>query len=266
MKTRRTANHLIILLSLVLTLSCGGGNDSTKGGLSEDACSVLGPKIFNGTSCALDKSTVVNFEVIYSDRPPTFCSGSVVSRNKVLTAGHCFPDRGAAVTEVVVILSDTVIPAIGVTIHPDYREDQEAAAIFNDVAVITLQTEVQLEPLPFLSSAAPEVGDIINIFGYGVDEGGSSGTLKSGQMRLSAVTADHLFAEFGSDGSNTCLGDSGGPALVQLPSGAAAIAGITSSGDANAACRQGDISLFTNIQKPEVFAFISANVPELSVR
>ncbi|MFN8392589.1 MAG: trypsin-like serine protease [Bdellovibrionota bacterium] len=274
MPTRKITSRMLhlslaTLLATITLMACGGGGGSSDSGsdvtLGNDSCDVLGLKIFNGSQCSpAGRSPVVDFIIHSLGGGISLCSGTIITPTRVLTAGHCFPNLGQDVQSIEVLADGARIPADGFAIHPGYREDSELVAIFNDVAVLSLSQSVRTAPLPLLVSRPTAAGDVIDIFGYGLDESGDVGTLQSGQMELSEVTETHLFSVFGSTGSNTCQGDSGGPAIESV-SGTPGIVGITSTGSLHAECAVGDVSLFTNIQNASVLDFIKSNAPGVSV-
>lgn len=261
-----------VLLAIMVAGCGGGGGDdnfddddggSTGGALSENACGTLGlrvkPNIFTGTECGDEqRSPVVLLSVQFITGDVGGCSGTLITNRHVLTAGHCFAGNAANVVNVDVVVGGQIIPAARLAVDPLYQEGQ--TAIFNDLALVELASPTSVPPLPLLLSRAPQPGETIDIFGYGLDERGVFGTLRSGQMLLQDVTENHLVALYGNDGSNTCTGDSGGPAIQTL-NGRPAVVGVTSSGVAEAECRVGDLSLFANTQKASSIDFITRNVP-----
>lgn len=244
-------------------LGCGGGGSDDNGSsLSTDSCSVLGEKIFNGTECRINNSPIVAYTVEFLDTESSLCSGTLISPTKVLTAGHCIVN--GIFLNASVRINGRRVNASRVRVHPGYFVNFADELIFNDAAILILDEAVSGDTLPILVSKPLFVGDVIDIFGFGQDESGRVGTLKSGQMRVDQVNLDHIFSEFGDEGSNTCFGDSGGPSLSRTAAGAPAVSGITSTGSAEANCRQGDISVFTQIQETSTLNFIRSIAPEAS--
>jgi len=263
------AQLFLCIAALALFAACGGGGgdgDGSGGGLSEDACSTLGLKIFNGSACTpASSSPVVEFTIESFDGSTALCSGEIISSQHVLTAGHCFSGQGADVRSITVVAHGTTFQASRFAIHPQYEERLDLAAIFNDVAVIEVDGDFGIAPLPLLVSRVPAANDVIDIFGYGLTENSELGELRSGQMRLDDVTPTHLISVFGEDGSNTCVGDSGGPALMKNAAGQVGIVGITSTGSPDSECREGDVSLFLNVQAQSVLDFIRSAVPNVGL-
>lgn len=272
---RSTSRHnlfgiarLVLFAILILgfgACSSGGGDsedngDGDTGGENtpgKDACGDLGLKIIDGSSCSTDQSAVVSLTMYEFDGSAAACTGTLIDPTHVLTAGHCFSFRTVAVD---VQFGGTTVQASNFERHPNYFEDEANLAVFNDVAVVTVQPPAGVSPVPLLLSKAPQVGEVFDIFGYGFDENGQIGTLKSGQMQIDDVTDNHIFSLFDGQGSNTCQGDSGGPA-IQVVNGQAAVIGVTSSGSAEAACQVGDLSLFVNIQESSVLDFVTSRAP-----
>lgn len=263
----------IALALLVLGLYACGGGGSDGEDLSTDACGVLGlptknAKIVNGTACnSLDDSPVVRIVVLDSAGEPLgLCTGTMITSNDVLTAAHCVVNgtSGAAI-----IYGDSgstkSVRVSSITQHPEYRPVAQVGdtfAAFNDIAIFSLASPINLPTLPILSSSYVASGEEISIFGYGTDENGTLDftDLKSGEMAVDSVSDNHISTFFTGSGSNTCQGDSGGPAVTQR-TGVAAIAGVTSTGTAQG-CGTGDNSLFINMGSTKALDFVLSLVPD----
>ncbi len=258
-----------LFAAILLLAGCGGsgGGESDSGpNLATNSCDAIGLKIFTGESCSgVERSPVVRIVTLLAGGLQGECSGTVITPLHVLTAGHCFPGGVQAVRSISVSVGGSEIAGVGLAVHPDYLEDFANQAIFSDVAVIELASSVAVSPLPLLLSDGVAAGEVIDIFGYGLDEQGTLGVLQSGQMAVDSVTENHLVAIYGDSGSNTCQGDSGGPAIQRTAAGPA-IVGITSTGSASARCGKGDVSLFANVQNPSLSSFIRGVAPQTAVR
>ena len=269
---------LIILCSFLLACTDGGGGDDDGGGggddddrLSTNACSTLGlgsrsinGRIVNGSDCNAEGSPVVRLVFITRSNDTGFCSGTMITGNDVLTAAHCF---FGPIARVVMVsgkdLDDSRnIEAADWSIHPGFSVGGTLA--FNDVAVVHLEFDAGLPTVPILSSQNVDDSEVVSIFGYGTNENGDFDfeDLESGEMRVSDVTISHIGADFDGEGSNTCTGDSGGPA-VSTRLGFSSVAGITSTGT-QFDCLEGDTTWFTNVASPEVQNFLRTVVPDAS--
>lgn len=280
---------LFLLLSLSLLVgniyACGGDDSDDSGdngGSSEvarNACGILGlnesknvTKVINGTQCEAGASPVVFIQTYGVANG--LCTGTLITSNQVLTAGHCFDNPIFSLTISQGIDGAPLAAGGEVIIHPDYQRtpDSPNGFIFADVAIINLDRNVSLPIMPILVSRGLSVGDTVSIFGYGFSDTASSlageeldpaqvGYLRSGQMRLTNVSETHVRARFSADyGSNTCMGDSGGPVTFTAENGSTGIVAVTSGGD-SATCSPGDNSDFARLAYSGNLQFIATYAP-----
>jgi secreted trypsin-like serine protease len=252
---------ILTAASLFLTF-CGSSNNTKVTASTKDA------KIIDGSEQdSLLSPQILRLDIVFNDSTTGFCTGTVIGTNSILTAGHCF--AGGVKSATASKPDGTLLPITQAFVHPAYSVNDQVNAIFNDVAIVKTNTPLNLPVLGLLVSSQLSAGAIVSIYGFGVDENGNSGVLRAGTMELNTVTANHLISVF--DGlSNTCNGDSGGPATYTQQDGNGAvvsvsIAGITSSGSLEN-CDQGDVSLFTNLNNPSIISFISGLVPEVTLQ
>jgi len=269
----RSAAFFTLALSTILLGGCGGGGSgdgSSDSDLSRNACGTLGlnTKIINGTACDTSGSPIVEINLYARNGGIGLCSGTVVQSRFVLTAGHCFAEGGDAAIESASITSGSSETfASRVFIHPQYGQSNEGP-VFNDVAVLEFPSALNRPTLPVIANRKVTSADEIAIYGFGFDENGSFGVLKSGEMDVADVTPNHIISVFGGPGSNTCNGDSGGPAVIQYVNAGGetitGVVGVTSTGT-NEACTEGDTSLFANVQEEPILSFLKQRVPGIVV-
>jgi secreted trypsin-like serine protease len=249
------------LLSLV-HVGCGeGGSGDNGGNPSTDACSVIGlqTRIINGSSCTDSTSAVVRLSLLDSIGNEYICSGTLISSQYVLSAAHCFTT--ANITTIRVVIGGRTITGSSYVIHPGVQIDAVNGAVLNDASLVKLAQAATVTPLPLVSSENVSAGALVSIFGYGFDENGGIGTLQSGQMEVSSVSENHIFAAYGGEGSNVCNGDSGGPAIYTTAFGISGVVGITSTGR-RIDCGPGDITLFANTQTNSILNWVFSIVTD----
>lgn len=200
---------------------------------------------------------------IFSLMGEATCTGSLIARDLVLTAAHCIADEGLRGVAVLLSLDDKkltkeqVIYASNGAIHPDYQPTDDATAVWNDIALLKLETAVpedfKLAKLPDVETIKQLVkGSKVTLAGFGITNavirkvvlgkngkptvvelpGRGTGSLrKVSNIVVQSVTADQKEISF--DQKNlrgACHGDSGGPALLQLQDGSYIQVGVTSRG------------------------------------
>jgi secreted trypsin-like serine protease len=172
-----------------------------------------------------------------------FCGGSLVAKNKVVTAAHC--TDGSKPEDIQVAAGRTkmssqdgkVSKVTKVWVHPDYTDATKGF----DVSVLTLETELDYKPVELAKKDDPGYGEGKNalILGWGnTSEGGD----QSDQLQKATVpvtsddTCKKAYGEYTPDamvcagkpegGVDTCQGDSGGPMVVD-----GKLIGVTSWGE-----------------------------------
>lgn len=253
--------RLLLAASFVLFQGCGASDTSDQILTANTVCGegrflTQSTKIVGGRECGAPNGTVVKIALLDEEDNQTICSGVRMNTTTVLTAAHCF-DEFVFSASVELPSGERIAPTT-ITLHP---EAANLGSLFiNDVALLTISPPEGETPPPTVSIAdRVTTSDILTILGYGVTSGVNqigAGVLRIGEMRVNEVTTDSIFSDYAPPTrSNTCFGDSGGPAFVEDENGGLALAGITSTGT-NILCSLGDRSAFTNLTTKALRAFI----------
>ena len=192
------------------------------------------------------------YVVMVGDSTGGFCSGSLVSKRTVITAGHCWGVGPDAITHVYfdhgTPLRRTRVTAVTSVRHPGYDE----FSLTNDLAMVQLAVDAPVQPVPLLRETLgpPFIGPSFTWVGYGDTDNFGSGfgtrrvitfpiqligpqaSIPVPQSAPSGASQDIDATQFWFKvaNKNTCTGDSGGPGLV-VRNRVERHAGITSFGD-----------------------------------
>lgn len=208
------------------------------------------------------------------------CTGTLISEDTILTAGHCSVRNASCNGSSCVANPASGYYVLGGTYpldsnwqidsptwsaevssvhpHPLYGSASNGAPV-HDVAILKIKpiqvySGAKPEPLAWLSTpneSAFATGRTFLAVGYGVTNG-NTGAGTGTKRKVTLAIAGHNSKEFwyGGNGTNTCSGDSGGPAIATV-GGVPTVIGTTSYGDYN--CTQNGVNMRVDAER----AFIS---------
>jgi secreted trypsin-like serine protease len=222
----RTALSVLGLFAVVSSAACAApvdSNDEPTTGTTQQA-------ITNGDDVEDGDDPAV---VALLQGGKVYCTGVLVAKGVVATAAHCvtpsppqqvyFGSKPSSKKGVFIDVSDSKA-------HPDFDEDTLA----NDIAVVGLATRAPVAPMAVLTKPFTDAfnGKAIRIVGFGAPAAAEETNLRkrSGSTKIDKFGADDF--RFKPSPSQTCNGDSGGPAFAMIGD-VEAVIGIASSGDSN---------------------------------
>ncbi|KAJ2613176.1 Kallikrein-14 [Coemansia sp. RSA 1365] len=226
-------------------------------------------RIMGGTDADFGKYPFIVY--LYNEAEKTYCGGSIISDQWVLTAAHCI--KSASTNDLLVYVGQAeynLDTSKGVKVtdihnHPDYNDQ----TMVNDISLLRLESPVTSDKASTISIDNASVGDGETLTALGWGYTSATGTTASKQLikgdlkTLSKEQCGSIDTNFNGNngpricvaadaGADTCPGDSGGP-LIRKIGGKNVLVGITSFGTAGAGqsissnCGgKGMVSIFTH--------------------
>jgi V8-like Glu-specific endopeptidase len=220
---------MLPVLGLGLVVACGACAAPPEADASATAAEPIATTqqaITNGDDDDGDSAVVA----LLSDGK-VFCTGVLLTTNVVATAAHCVsptPPTQIYFGSDPSSKKGTFIAVASSRVHPDFDED----TLENDIAVVGLATTAPVAPLNVITRELDPsfIGRELRLVGFGATGPTQTADLhkRTGTTSILSYTNDDF--RFAPGPSQTCVGDSGGPALVTVGDHEAVI-GITSSGD-----------------------------------
>jgi secreted trypsin-like serine protease len=190
------------------------------------------------------------------------CTGTLVAPNVVITAGHCgagqCANRVFVGEDVASLQAGTVINVKDALTHPNYQPPNPT----HDLTVLILSNDAAVPPRPIVTNGVLDTASTVRLVGYGNTDVFSSGgygrrrtvdvPLASADPRFGADPATEFVAGAPFLDRDSCNGDSGGPAYVQLRQ-KWYLAGATSRATTSTVRPCGDGGIYTRVGEFETW-------------
>jgi hypothetical protein len=256
----RAIVRVVSAVGLAMTFGCASTADH-NGNVAESSDQIIGGTTENGHP----------YVVGVGSNSRAFCTGTVISKRTVLTAGHCYASGIQKIYLGTNIMQGAPTIAVARAVrHPGFRASPFPT---NDLTVVQLASDAPMQPAPLLretlANNADFIGPTFTWVGYGDNHsgffGGGFGTKRIASWAINAVGPAHVGGTPGDidatmfwykvPGLSACHGDSGGPAFF-AKDGVEHVAGVTSFGSGS--CSSDGVQ--SRSDKPQIDAFIQAQI------
>ena len=262
----------VAALSLCVLAACGSSDsgenltanvEPSNCELAGNSYGIVGGQIL-GSGNELSSSTVLILNVKNKDEV-NICTGTLIAKDKVLTAAHCAPP-GTKVTAIAFTNNvgcvnsapnRTLRPVVDKAVSKDYVHTSSLYNASNDIAILKFQGGIpagyKIRSLPS-ASFTPAPTDTLVVSGYGTtgEQSGDSGTLRFAKSSAANILGTSFFLARANrtvtldktivveqPRTGVCSGDSGGALYAQTKDGLTLI-GITSMGVDHKTLKEGE--------------------------
>ncbi|WII72454.1 trypsin-like serine protease [Bdellovibrio sp. 22V] len=230
-------NVFIVAMTALLATACAPTSSVDSITTSEAQNSIVGGDKVQSSSL-IGRSTVG----IYEPNIGYICSGTLIAKNLVLTAGHCVDPKAKNLVvmfapEMRKAAKEQIRAVTNAIVHPDYSTEIREKDMY-DIAILRFEGEApagfQVAPMLFSSEYLQNNGRTI-VAGYGlswtIGLKAGAGTLRTTTLEIDEVDYSSTEVMLGqSVRRGICSGDSGGPAYLQI-NGQLHVWGVASRGD-----------------------------------
>ena len=215
-------------------------------------------RIIGGANTTIEK---VPYQISLQMYGSHMCGGSIISRNYILTAGHCVANN---VEQMSIVIGTTNIKGHGIRhkVAKVIRHESFSANYYgipvDDIALVRLSEPIEIrensKPIElFKKGEVAQAGSYSTITGWGITENGIPEVLQTVTVPIitkkkchndysywGGIPAGQICAAYPEGGKDACQGDSGGPLAVN-----GRLAGIVSWG--NGCAQPGKPGVYTEV-------------------